>query len=221
MLRLTALLGGPVLDPSGARLGTLDDLGVVLDAEHPPIVAAKVRAGRGRVGVIGCGPAHVTDGRLVVVAAAGHADELLFLRRHVLDAQVVDLAGRRLVRVGDVLVAEEGEGLALVAVEAGTRPVLRRLGLGRFAGRVPDEILEWRELHLASAPGHVLALSSGAAGIHRLTKPQLEAIAATLPAARAHELRHHFGLPHRPHIWRRHRGRRFGSVLRWRGSAPR
>lgn len=221
MLRLTALLGGPVLDAAGRNLGALDDLGVVLDAEHPPIVTARVRTGRGRVADVGCGPARVTDGRLVVVATAARAEDLLLLRRHVLDAQVVDLAGRRLVRVGDVLVAQEGEGLALVAVEAGTHPVLRRLGLGRFAGRVPDEILDWRELHLASAPGHVLALSSGAAGIHRLTKPQLEAIATRLPAARAHELRHHFGLPHRPHVWRRHRGRRFGSVLRSRGSAPR
>ncbi len=221
MLRLTALLGGPVLDPSGTKLGALDDLAVAVDAEHPPIVAARVRAGRGKIGLVGCGPARVTDGRLVVVGAAAPAGELLLLRRHVLDAQVVDLDDKRLVRVGDVLVAEEGEGLALVGVEVGTRPVLRRLALGRFAGRVPDEILDWRELHLASAPGHVLALSSGAAGIRRLTKPQLEAIAATLPAARAHELRRHFGLPHRPHAWRRHRGRRFGSVLRARGSAPR
>ena len=147
--------------------------------------------------------------------------DLLLLRRHVLDAQVLDLDGNRLVRVGDVLIAEEGEGLALVAVEVGMRPVLRRLALGRFARRVRDDILDWRELHLASAPGHVLALSSGAAGVHRLTKPQLEAIAAALPAARAHELRHHFGLPHRPHAWRSHRGRRFGSVLRSRASAPR
>jgi hypothetical protein len=211
-----------VLDASGDELGRLDDLGVLLAADHPPVVAARIRPGRGRAAAaFGCAPARVTDGRLVVVEASAPAGDLLLLRRNVLDAQVIDLGGRRILRVGDVLVAEEGEGLALVAVEVGTRPVLRRLGLGRFAGRVADEILDWRELHLASRPGHVLQLSSGVSGIHRLSQPQLEAIAATLPAARAHELRRHFGLPYRPGGWLRHRGRRFGAVLRSRSSAPR
>jgi sporulation protein YlmC with PRC-barrel domain len=221
MLRLTALLGRPVLDGAGTPLGELDDLAVALAAEHPPLVAASVRAGRGERRTVGCVTAREGEQGVVIVEAPLPGDELLLLRRHVLDAQVVDLDGRRIVRVGDVLVAEDGEGLALVGVEVGIAPVLRRLGLGRLARHGTDEILDWRALHLASRPGHVLQLGSSTAAIHSLTKPQLEAIAATMPAARAHELRRHFGLPHRPRLPGRRRGRRFGAVLRARTRAPR
>lgn len=59
-------------------------------------------------------------------------DTELLLRRDVLDCQIVDLAGRRLLRVGDVeMRASEGR-LSVVAVEVGTAAVLRRLGLLRF-----------------------------------------------------------------------------------------
>jgi sporulation protein YlmC with PRC-barrel domain len=221
MLRLTVLIGRPVLDSSGDGLGKLEDLGVILDAEHPPVVAARARAGRGRDGPVGCRLARVTDGSLVVVEGAEPAGELLWLRRHVLDAQVLDLDGNRIVRVGDVFLAEEGEGLALVAVEVGVAPVLRRLKLGWLARHTGDDVRDWRGLHLASAPGHVLQLASGAGPVHGLSAPELEAIADTLPSSRAHELRRHFGLPHRPRAWRRHPGRRFGSVLSSRSSAPR
>jgi hypothetical protein len=217
---LTALLGRPAVDGAGAALGKLDDLGVQLTSEHPPVIAARMR-GRGAP-TLACALVRVTADELVVVEGSAHPGDLLYLRRHVLDAQVLTLDGQRLVRVGDVFVAEEGEGLALTGVEVGTAPVLRRLGLARFLSGGADEILDWRELHLASAPGHVLQLASGAAGVHRLTAPQLEALAGALPAARAHELRRHFRLPSRPQPPpARRRGRRFGSVLRARSRAPR
>ncbi len=219
MLRLTALLGRPAVDGAGAALGELEDLGVVLEAPHPPIVAARLK-GDGR-GTLACSLVRVTADKLVIVEGPSVPGDLLCLRRHVLDTQVLALDGHRLVRVGDVLVAEEGERLALAGVEVGVAPVLRRLGLTGLARDLPDEILDWRSLHLVSSPGHVLQLSSPTAAIHRLGRAELEAVAAELPPNRAHQLRRHFGLPHRPQAWRRHRGRRFGSILRARSSAPR
>jgi magnesium transporter len=223
MLRLTALLGRPVVDAGGRELGRIDDLGVHLDAAHPAVIATRIRRRRERT-VLGCALIRFTDERLVIVEAPAPAGDLLLLRRHVLDAQMVDLDGRRLVRIGDVFLAEEGEGLALVAVEAGIAPVLRRLGLGRLARGRGDEIVDWRDLHPASAPGHVLALRGRGASIQRLTRPQLEELALALPPARAHELRRHFRLPARPRRGERRRrraGRRYGSVLRFRTRAPR
>ena len=57
------------------------------------------------------------------------------MARHVLDAQLIDLEEKRLVRVGDVLIEEAGDGLRLAGVEIRARPVLRRLGLAGLARR--------------------------------------------------------------------------------------
>ena len=79
--------------------------------------------------------------RLRAMPAEGVTDgELLHLRRDVLDAQIVDISGRRVVRVGDVELAGDRE-LTVVAVDAGSASVLRRLGLRRLARRArPDAV---------------------------------------------------------------------------------
>jgi hypothetical protein len=226
MLRLTAVVSRTAADDSGAALGELDDFAVDPAAAPPPVVAVRVRARR-QASSWACTGVRVVGGEIRVESAAPTAigADRLLLRRHVLDSQVIDLAGKRLVRVGDVLLDECDGHLILAGVEVGLAPVLRRLGLARFSQRAPDEFLDWGQLHLASGPGHVLQLRGGRSAVHRLSQEELESLATALPPARARELRRHFELPRprpaAPGELRRRRGRRFGSVLRHRASAPR
>ena len=161
-LRLTELLGAPVRDGSGRRIGRVADLVVSLDDTFPPVTGVLVRARRG------------TDPRVVPVAAvqaigaegvvlAGPlapgdevADDLLLLGRDVLDVQVVDAASRRIARVGDVDLATERGALRLFAVDVGWRAILRRLGLHALARRASRDALDWAGLHLAGGQGHPL-----------------------------------------------------------------
>jgi hypothetical protein len=120
---------------------------------------------------------------------AALGDDELWLVEHVLDTQVIDVGGRRLVRVGDVALEEEGGGLLrLAGVEIGKAAVLRRLGLGRWGRRAGSELVDWRDLHLASGRGHALQLRTAASRVHRLTAKELEAVVARLPAHRAAEV---------------------------------
>jgi len=106
----------------------------------------------------------------------------------VLDTQVIDIRGRCLVRAGDVALSADDGVLRLVGVEIGRAAVLRRLGLRRLARRTESQLVDWRELHLASGRGHALQLSTPAARVHSLSSDELEVVISRLPAHRAAEV---------------------------------
>jgi CBS domain-containing protein len=57
------------------------------------------------------------------------APEDVWLARDVLDKQIVDTDGRRVVRVNDLQLTESGGAMILVAADIGIRGILRRLGI--------------------------------------------------------------------------------------------
>ena len=139
---------------------------------------------------------------------------LTSLRRDVLDRQVVDAAGRRVVRVGDVALHPVDGRLEAVALEVGVRPVLRRLGLRRLARRHREELLRPRDVtitpscvvahssreHLADIETHHLARL-----IRRLPHRMKHDVLGQLPEDRRRDVREH--MEHRPHRPRWHRYR--------------
>ena len=77
----------------------------------------------------------------------------LWLRRQVLDRQIVDVEGRRIVRVNDLQLARRGRDsrYRLVGVNVGTFGLARRLGVGGTVEKVYG--LFRREVPDASSPG--------------------------------------------------------------------
>lgn len=65
-----------------------------------------------------------------------------YLNEDLLDKQVIDIDGKRLVRVNDILMEANGE-LKVVGIDIGTAGILRRLGLGRLI-RTESKILPWQ-----------------------------------------------------------------------------
>jgi hypothetical protein len=115
-------------------------------------------------------------------------DQEVLLGRDVLDSQVVDLSGRRLSRVADVLLADSGGSFAVVAVDLGVGALLRRLGLVRLGDRMKPVLVAWTDLHLASARGHNVQLATGTEGLRRLDPDALADVLARLATERAVEL---------------------------------
>ncbi|MFM7060752.1 MAG: magnesium transporter [Actinomycetes bacterium] len=196
MLRLTIETGQEVHTADARPLGRVLDLVVRIDAPHPTVDMVAVGARRIEHLVAwrdvasfehtlvhlrpGAEPTTVPDG---VVPLA--ADQLLLVR-DVLDTQIVDIAGRRVQRVGDVLLARtDGGTLEAVAVDVGIAPVLRRLGLHRTAERLREEAVDWGDLHLTSARGHAIQLSGTAAAVHRLDERELAHLIALLSTGHA------------------------------------
>lgn len=162
----------------------------------------------------------VADGRAVAVRWAGDglatgapidAGGLVALGRDVLDRQVVDVHGRRVVRVGDVAIAEVDDALSAVALEVGLRPVLGRIGLGRLVGGEPDLmrlahveptgsclVAHVDRAHIDAVETHHLARL-----IRRLPHRMQHDVLERLPAERRHEVRAHItSHPHRPRLRR-------------------
>jgi hypothetical protein len=175
-----------VRDDAGVPLGRLNDLAVALSGPSPVVLAAEVRSARDRRWRA---PVRLSrdDGTLTLLGSEsvdGPPRDSLLLRRDVLDSQVVDLRGRRLARVGDVILAASGDELEVVAVEAGLAAVLRRLGLRPLAARLPRDAIGWEHVHPASRRAHALALDTPSSRIHRLDDAELQTVVEKLPVHR-------------------------------------
>jgi CBS domain-containing protein len=83
-------------------------------------------------------------------------DAALYLVEDLLDKQIVDVDGRKVVRINDLELALTAGSLRVVAAEVGVAGLLRRLGVGRVArdlvDRVPRNLIAWNNV----APIHDL-----------------------------------------------------------------
>jgi sporulation protein YlmC with PRC-barrel domain len=157
MIHLSEVLGLPVFDAQGARLGRVDDLRV--DSHRGGVLGLVVRV-RGDArsvpwnAVESFSPEHRRVG-LVEHAepAAWNAAEpdVICLKRDVLDRQIIDTQGRKVVRVNDIALESLGATLVLKRVEVGLAGAVRRLLAGvlspqllrRLADGLPQQGIPW------------------------------------------------------------------------------
>ncbi|MDI3299190.1 MAG: CBS domain-containing protein [Bacillota bacterium] len=176
MLFLSQLLGSRVyaLESEGSIvLGRLEDVVIQAGQSNPLARGFILRGRRGDAFWVPSGQlAPDADGRLVV--RSPQRSIRLFLPEartirlglDVLDKQVIDIMGRKVVRVNDVQVAWAGETLRIVAVDVGWTGFLQRLGLGwltavlRRLGLGPRErLIPWALVEPLGSPASPLKLS--------------------------------------------------------------
>src|SRR5579884_2466548 len=145
MKYLTQLLNKRVVSPSGETVGKIVDAIAALEERFPAVKAILVRTDSGELcipydavefdddpdGPNGPGDI-IGDIRLrmpleAITPYTPQAEDLR-LRRDVLDKQIVDVQGHRVVRVNDVRLAECGGRYCVVGIDAGLRAMLRQLG---------------------------------------------------------------------------------------------
>ena len=143
LLYLARLLGLKVYDLKGRRIGTLRDAALVPLIDPVRVDRFLVGAGPGwlsirhdQIGSIDFNGIHLRDELLTPY----HSDEyMLRLVRDLLDQQIIDAQGRKVVRVNDVtflkVPTSEGDLLHILEVDIGIRSIFRRvLAGGRFSG---------------------------------------------------------------------------------------
>jgi CBS domain-containing protein/sporulation protein YlmC with PRC-barrel domain len=160
MLFLTSLVDRPVEGKTGESIGKLEDLIVRFgDEQYPPITGLLVRDGRRRFFVPARllqsmnGSARLASSTVDLQPFSRRNGEVL-LRTDVLDHQLIDVTGRRIVRVNDVQLAQvEGGGLHVVGIDISPQALLRRLGPRALAGRIVGRhVIDWSGVqYLASA----------------------------------------------------------------------
>jgi CBS domain-containing protein len=116
---------------------------------------------------------NIDDNGTVVLAVAPDApaeepEHGLYLIDDLFDKQIVDIDGRKVVRINDIEVAYTGDALRVVAADIGLTGLLRRLGAGRVASglldRIPRSLIAWDNVAPISEvnPEHVqLSVTQG------------------------------------------------------------
>jgi CBS domain-containing protein len=171
MTSVSALMGAPISDAIGRTIGTVSECAVApsVDANHVlGLVMRMTGAGRkDRPYLVATGDLEVKpDGGLRMRGSLSPAplpsdDAYLLLERDVLDQQIIDVHGHKVVRVNDVDLVWEpvgnGDGatlstlsLRIAEVEVGTRGAIRRLLKGlpqatveRASGRFRTSVIPW------------------------------------------------------------------------------
>jgi len=159
-LFLTELLGLKVFDLKGRRIGVVKDAAVV------PLVDP-VRVDRFLIGGVGTAWLTVRHNQIRSISLDGihlrdenltpyHSDEyMLRMVRDLLDQQIIDAQGRKVVRINDVTferMIEDGcDALWVLEIDIGIRSILRRLLQGvvpprlvrRLQGRIAPNSIRW------------------------------------------------------------------------------
>jgi sporulation protein YlmC with PRC-barrel domain len=153
VISLAHLLGRPVRDDAGARVGRVSDIVVRWDAgvAHPAVVGVVVRVG-GSAAFVECADVtlHQTEARLQsaqeTVSRRVRQPGDVGLARDVLDRQLVDVTGVQVIRAADVYLVNGPNGWELAGVEVGLRSFIRRLLLKARVCPPPDRAIDWADL---------------------------------------------------------------------------
>ena len=157
MLYLSQAIGRPVLDGNGEPIGKVADLIVAVGERYPPVTGLVVSTDRREIFVPWPSVASLDDkgARLQTLQLdlgrfKQRPDEIR-LAKDLMDKQIVDIDGRKVVRVNDLgLDVADGE-LRLVAVDVGAAGLLRRLAprLEQLVARkvaVAERYIDWEDV---------------------------------------------------------------------------
>jgi len=166
-LYLSELLKVQVYDLKGRRIGTLRDAALVPLIDPVRLDRFLVGAGPGwlsirydQIETIGTDGIHLKDERLTPY----HSDEyMLRMVRDLLDQQIIDAQGRKVVRVNDITFLKERENgsdvLHILEVDIGVRSIVRRLLRGIVSpatirtvqSRIPMNSVRWEFCNILEA----------------------------------------------------------------------
>jgi magnesium transporter len=154
---LSDFLRADVVDVHQRTVGKVRDLIVRMGDPYPTVIALAVR-GHSAPATIDWSVVRAWENREISLGVAA-ADltvhepvpEEVWLGRDILDKQIVDTDGRRVVRVNDLQLQQSNGSVLLVGVDIGTRGLLRRLNaehvgrrLRRLAGGdLPQRLISW------------------------------------------------------------------------------
>ena len=158
---LSRVLGRKVFSQSDQVIGKVQDILVDVQSLKPQVVAIKLKTGN-KSKILDFADCKIIKVKNQYAFQCNNENNILkdskentlFLKNNVLDRQLVDIDGRKLVRVNDLRLAILGTGIFVVAVDVGLEGLLRRLGVAKpvrmffdiFKVNVPNKLILWDEV---------------------------------------------------------------------------
>lgn len=167
MIYLTQILGNPVYDKNGEKIGKVNDLGIATGEVFPRVTALAVE-GPGKTPFMISWRKYVESFDEDVVHLKVVATDIRFsylqpdevlIARDLLNKQIVDTRGMRVVRVNDLKLSDTSSTqLRLLGAEVGVRGLLRALSpklehmvvkiAKSFGKTIPERIIAWNYMDL-------------------------------------------------------------------------
>lgn len=197
-LYLSKLLGSRVTDAAGTRLGWVGDVVIRQGQLFPTVTALLVRRPGAPARRVAWAEVDTADaGRVTLRVPADRlsdphpGDGEILLSAEVLDKQLVDTHGRRVVKVNDLKLLRIHRELRVLGVDVGVRGILRRLGAERATERLvrlvrpdalPEALIPWNFVESIPARGENVRLSVPSNRLERLHPADISRILRQLPA---------------------------------------
>jgi magnesium transporter len=188
MLYLSQVLGRPIRDLEGLRVATVKDVIVRLGEEdHPPVTGLVARyrrrdffLPRWRITQFNENGVRLNSDILDLRPFVRRESEVL-LARDVLDKQLIDVDGKRVVRVNDVQIIEAAGEWRVTGADVSLQGLWRRLAPAGFAGsRKPVEVLDWADVGYLATDAATVQLKSSSDKLARLHPVEIARLAEAL-----------------------------------------
>jgi magnesium transporter len=164
-LALTELIGAPVIDNTGSRAGKVREVALTPEENSTQVSGFVIKTRHGDR-LVPAKAISLIDHAIRVATPASEwspyrgPEGLLLLERDLLDQQIIDVHGRKVVRVNDVDIHEDSSNghvvLKIGAVDVGPRGAMRRLlkgvipaaALKLLLEKIPPRMIPWEFVDL-------------------------------------------------------------------------
>lgn len=175
MIFFSTLLGSQVVDRAGQTLGKLQDVALSIKlGQYDPLRYLVVKR-NGKTEwlaysyVENLGKGAINLNSLSERISRTPPDEKLnLLRRDVLDQQIIDIEGARVVRVNDLQFSATEQGMSVVGIDISAKGLLRRLGISRLdiLNSFPVKLIDWRGAYVLNGKVQIQSAAKQLVGLH-------------------------------------------------------
>jgi magnesium transporter len=193
---LSSVIGRSVINSTGKEIGTLRDLIMVPGEVFPEVTHIVIKARKGTKTLPWSEVSLFTH--VVISISSVHPPGLqsyepsegeILVKRDLLDKQIVDVDGAKVVRVNDIKLGKFNEKLGIFSVDIGFRGLLRRLGFERFGDRcartlgrdIPHSEISWEYVQPLEANSSKLALNIARNQMNEMHPADLADIIENIP----------------------------------------
>ncbi len=185
MLYLSQVLSRPIRDLEGERVATVKDVIIRLgEDDHPPVTGFVARyrrrdffLSRWRIAEFGEQGVRLNSDILDLRPFVRRDGEVL-LARDVLDKQLIDVDGKRVVRVNDVQIIEAAGQWRVTGADVSLQGLWRRLAPAGFVGtRTPVEVIDWADVGYLATDAATVQLKSSSDKLARLHPVEIARLA--------------------------------------------
>jgi magnesium transporter len=190
-LYLSSILNKKIINPDGQIIGKLWDVAIDPGENLPSVQGLLIKQGRN---IYNIPWQHVVLLNPMILSVLGTSEEypvfeptqsVILLRRDVLDKQIVDVNGAKVVRVNDIKLTPYEDLLCISSVDIGFRGLLRRIGYERawslIQKNIPHSEIGWQFVNHLEMNAARLTLSMAREQLADMHPADLAEIIANLP----------------------------------------